>query len=100
MSSKPIAERTRMNFEEMVAMVKAGRDTKVCDSSERRHLFEFLSDICDNVEYDIESGNYSDEEKLGVLRQQLIGSLEELKWHAELISKALNSVKGGSSNGH
>lgn len=72
-------------FDELAKWVYDGQHSKACDSSERRHLFEFLADIVSNVDFDIQSGNYAGEDRAEVLRQQLGGSLDALASHVRLL---------------
>jgi hypothetical protein len=66
----------KFSFEGM--KIELDKATKCADGSEIKHLIEFLKDIVDNVEYDVEQGSYAGVEK-AVLKQQLLGSLDELR---------------------
>ena len=76
-------------FSKLAKLVHDGRNSKVCDSSERRHLFEFLADVVSNVDYDCQSGNYKDEDPGTVLEQQLVGCLDELIEQARQIREEI-----------
>jgi len=76
-----------MTFEQLKDWVYEERDA-FHDSSERRHVLEFLADVVENVEYDVESENYSKAEAEQILRQQLIGVLEEFGYQcAQLLAE-------------
>lgn len=68
-------------------------DGGITDSSEIKHVVDFLVDIVDNVRYDYESGhNYTEGEIKQVLKQQMLGSLDELQASCDILEKKVKEI--------
>jgi hypothetical protein len=70
-------------FEQLAERIDELRKTS--DSSEFKHILDFVADQVDNVLYDFRTGCYDPEADapVKVLRQQIVGSLQELGAAAE-----------------
>lgn len=74
------------SFDDVKERLEKLADGGVTDSSELKHTVEFLKDIVDNVKYDHETGhNYTKGEIKNVLKQQLLGSLDELRASCDIL---------------
>ena len=64
---------------------------RTTDSSESRHVLEFLRMLVDDVEYD----NYHPDEQREALLQQMKGSLEELEYAVAAYKQRIGEIVDG-----
>ena len=85
---------SHIDFNIVKEQFKQSLDRATCDQSEIKHILDFLLDIVDNVHYDCESGhNYTRKgEARQVLKQQMLGSLDELRASCDLLEKKVKEI--------
>lgn len=59
------------------------------DSSETKHLIEFMNDQVYSIESDFRGENYKETIQKDVLKEQLLGSLEEFEYAAKHLRQEL-----------
>ena len=62
---------------------------KCSDSSETKHLIEFMVDHVSSIESDCRGENYEEATKKDILHEQLIGSLQEFEYAAKHLRQEL-----------
>jgi len=78
-----------MKFDFLAFKEELQKQAKTSDSSEQHNLIDFMTDIVDNVEYDLRGGNYAEAHAKTVLREQMVGSLEQFEDHITYLKKHL-----------
>lgn len=65
------------------------RLAKASDSSEQHNVLDFLTDVVDNIQYDVKAGNYKNADVKRVLREHMVGCLEQFEEHIGYLKKYL-----------